>query len=192
MIDRFGRILAISALVLMVGTAYGRAEDISYIGSKNCKKCHLKEWKSWSLTQMAKAFESLKPGVAVDAKVSAGLDAEADYTTDENCVPCHVTGYGKPGGYVDIETTPELAGIGCESCHGPGGTYTQEEYMSLKNKEYKKADLVAVGLVDQISAEQCTGCHNSESPFVTEGYVFDYDAMKDKGTHEKFPLKYEH
>ena len=105
---------------------------------------------------------------------------------------CHVTGYGKKGGFVDIETTPELAGVGCESCHGAGGTYVQDQYMSLKNKEYKKADIVAVGLVDKVSKAQCTGCHNSESPFVKEGFVFDFDANKDKGTHEHFPLKYAH
>ncbi len=167
-------------------------EEFSYVGTKNCKKCHLKQWKSWTLTQKAKAYETLQPGIAVEAKVSAGLDPEADYTADEQCISCHVTGYGKPGGFVDIETTPELAGIGCESCHGPGGAYTQAEYMSLKNREYVKAEVVAVGMVDQVSAAQCAPCHNSESPFVAEGYVFDFEAMKDKGLHERFPLKYEH
>jgi len=178
----FGLVLVPSAL----------AEEHAYVGTKNCKKCHIKEWKSWSLTQMAKAHDSLLPGVAVDAKKSAGLDPEVDYTKDENCVKCHVTGFGKPGGFVDIESTPDLAGVGCESCHGPGGTYVQDEHMSLKNKEYKKPDLVAVGLVDKISAAQCTSCHNSESPFVAEGYVFDFAAMQGKGTHENFPLKYPH
>jgi hypothetical protein len=179
-------------MLLAAGALAASAEEHSYVGTKNCKKCHLKEWKSWSLTQMAKAYESLMPGVAVDAKKSAGLDSEADYTKDETCIHCHVTGHGKPGGFVDVETTPDLAGVGCESCHGPGGTYTQDPHMSLKNREYKKADVVAVGLVGEITAEQCTSCHNSESPFVAEGYVFDFAEMKDKGMHEIFPLKYPH
>ena len=190
--NRSLKMLLFGTLVLLVGLFPLWAEEFEYVGTKNCKKCHLKEWKSWSLTQMAKAYESLQPGVAVEAKKSAGLDPEADYTGDENCIHCHVTGYGKPGGFVDIETTPELAGVGCESCHGPGGTYTQDQYMSLKNKEYKKSEVVAVGLVDQVGADQCTPCHNSESPFVAEGYVFDYEAMKDTGMHENFPLKYQH
>ena len=38
----------------------------------------------------------------------------------------------------------------------------------------------------------CTDCHNDESPFVAEGYVFDFAARKEQGTHAKFPLKYKH
>jgi len=184
--------ILLAAAIGLATIPFAVAEEHAYVGTKNCKKCHIKEWKSWSLTQMAKAHDSLLPGVAVDAKKSAGLDPEEDYTKDENCIKCHVTGFGKPGGFVDIESTPDLAGVGCESCHGPGGTYVQDEHMSLKNKEYKKSDLVAVGLVDKVGPAQCTVCHNSESPFVAEGYVFDFEAVKDKGTHENFPLKYSH
>jgi hypothetical protein len=103
-----------------------------------------------------------------------------------------VTGYGKEGGFTSAADTPELAGVGCEMCHGPGGTYTQPQHMSLKNKEYKKADLVAVGMVGEVSDARCRTCHNTDSPFVGDDYVFDYEANKDKGTHEKFPLKYQH
>ena len=185
-------VLLVTASSLTLSAAASEPQEFAFVGVKNCKKCHLKEWKSWATTQMAQAYESLKPGVAVEAKISAGLDPEADYTQDENCIACHVTGYGRPGGFVDFETTPDLAGVGCESCHGPGGTYTQDEYMSLKNKEYNKAEVVAAGLVPEVGAAQCAGCHNSESPFVVEGYVFDFESVKDKGTHEKFPLKYAH
>ncbi|MCP4201621.1 MAG: hypothetical protein GY769_06760 [bacterium] len=166
--------------------------EFEYIGSKGCKKCHLKEYKSWEATTMATALDALKPGERVKAKRSTGLDPNFDYTQVEGCVKCHVTGYGKPGGFVDIETTPELAGVGCETCHGPGGTYVADELMSLKNKEYKFADVVAAGMVESVGGAQCDGCHNSESPFVAEGYVFDYEANQDKGMHEKHPLKYNH
>ena len=166
--------------------------DHGYVGSKKCKMCHLKEWKSWSQTKMAQAFEQLKPGERTEAKQTAGLDPDKDYTQDETCLPCHTTGYGKKGGFVDITSTPNLAGIGCEMCHGSGGTYTKSQYMSLKNKEYKKADLVAVGMVGEVSEKHCLGCHNTDSPFVGDDYVFDFEANKDKGTHEKFPLKYTH
>ncbi len=103
---------------------------------------------------------------------------------------CHVTGFGKEGGFVDVASTPDLVGVGCEMCHGPGGTYTQDEYMSLKNKEYKKSEVVAVGMVDTVSEAQCTVCHNENVPM--EGYTFDFETSKDEGTHEKFPLKYNH
>jgi len=168
------------------------AEEHSFVGTKSCKKCHLKEWKSWSETKMANSFDVLAPGASADAKKGAGLDPDKDYRTDPECVRCHSTGFGKPGGFVDAETTPDLVGVGCEMCHGAGGTYTQQEYMSIQNKEYKKADVVAAGLVGEITAEQCQTCHNTDSPFVGDDYVFDFEARKTQGTHEKFPLKYQH
>ncbi|MFQ5876439.1 MAG: cytochrome c family protein [Acidobacteriota bacterium] len=165
----------------------------SYVGSKKCKMCHIREWKSWSQTKMAKAFELLKPGIRGEQKEAAGLDPAKDYTADPECVSCHSTGYGKPGGFVDLETTPDLAGVGCEMCHGAGGTYTQKQYMSLQNKNYKKQDLAAVGLVGTITAQTCRGlCHNNKSPFVGEDYVFDFEARRNQGAHERFPLKYQH
>jgi hypothetical protein len=161
----------------------------SFAGTKRCRPCHMKEYKAWSETKMARAFELLKPGAAAAAKTKAKLDPNKDYTGDATCLACHTTGYGKPGGFVDMATTPDMAGVGCEVCHGPGGTYLEKEHMSLQNKEYKKASLVAVGLVGQITKEQCTPCHNTKSPFYKE---FKFEERKTKGTHEKFPLKYQH
>jgi len=180
--------------VLLAGVASSptAGADHSFVGSKKCKMCHMKEWQSWSETKMGGAFEALKPGVSAEAKKKAGLDPAKDYTTDKTCLQCHTTGYGKPGGFVDIDTTPALAGVGCEMCHGAGGTYTDSQYMSLKNKEYKKSDVVAAGLTGTIGADQCVACHNTNSPFVGADYRFDFEAMKSKGTHEKFPLKYQH
>lgn len=181
---------AAAGLVLAGAFAIAAADEHAYIGSTKCKMCHLKEWKSWSESKMAHAFEALEAGERVDRKKAAGLDPSKDYTKDPKCVRCHVTGFGKPGGFTSIEATPDLAGVGCEMCHGPGGSYTKSGYMTLQNKEYKKADLVAVGLNDRVGEKQCTVCHQSESPFAGPGYVFDFEARKAQGTHEKFPLKF--
>jgi hypothetical protein len=183
-----------SLLAAFVGPTFSKAGEgeHNYVGTKKCKMCHLKEWKSWNETKMAQSFELLKPGQRADEKKAAGLDPDKDYTKDETCLPCHTTGYGKPGGFVNIETTPNLAGVGCETCHGAGGTYVKNQYMSLKNKEYVKAEVVAVGMVSEITEEQCASCHNTDSPFVGDDYVFDFEENKVKGTHEKFPLKYKH
>ncbi len=185
-------IACLLALMLTLGVLPVSGGDHEYVGSKKCKMCHLKEYKSWEATTMAQSFDNLRPGERADAKRAAGLDPDKDYTQDAECVACHVTGYGQPGGFVDIDTTPDLAGVGCEACHGPGGTYIKPGYMTLKNKEYKKAELVAVGMVDTVSAAQCTGCHNADSPFVGPDFVFDFEVNRDQGTHEKFPLKYQH
>lgn len=186
--------LAHAAVVLSILAVPGaRAEEHSYVGNKKCKMCHIKEWNSWSTTKMAQAFDALKPGERSEKKKAAGLDPGKDYTRDPKCLTCHTVGYGKPGGFVDLATTPDFAGVGCEMCHGPGGTYTQNKYMSLQNNSYKKVDLVAVGLNGQIKAETCTGlCHNSGSPFVGKDYVFDYEARRDQGIHERFPMKHPH
>jgi len=182
--------IAIVVLLVLLVVLPAAAEDYAYVGSKKCKMCHLKEYKSWEATKMASSFENLKPGERAEAKTAAGLDPAKDYTTDAKCLACHTTGMGKPGGFVDIATTPTLAGVGCEVCHGPGGTYIADGYMTLKNKEYKKAELVAVGMVDTVSEAQCVGCHNADSPFHKAD--FDFAATKDEGTHDKIPMKYEH
>lgn len=187
-----GLITALMAGLGLIGSAPLAAAEHSFVGTKGCKKCHLKEFKSWETTKMAQAFEQLKPGVAADKKKAAGLDPQKDYTKDPKCVACHTTGFGKPGGFVDFATTPDLAGIGCEVCHGAGGTYVKDGYMTMENKEYKKAELVAVGMTAAVAEKQCTACHNSESPFMAKGQVFDFAANKDKGTHENSPLKYKH
>lgn len=181
--------LAIVTVVAAAPVCQAAEGGHAYVGAKKCRSCHLKEHTSWSATKMAKSFENLKPGVAAEAKTKAKLDPNKDYTTDAKCLACHTTGYGKPGGFVDLATTPDMVGVQCEMCHGAGGTYLKKEHMSLTNKEYKKADLVKVGLVDEIKAEQCATCHNSDSPFFKE---FKFEERRAKGTHEKFPLKYTH
>jgi hypothetical protein len=185
--------LIIAFLTLSLSSLLPGEDEHAYVGSKKCKMCHLKEWKSWSETKMAKSFELLQPGIRAEQKKAAGLDPDKDYSMDAECLPCHTVGYGKEGGFSNLESTPDHAGVGCEMCHGPGGTYIQKQYMSLQNKNYKRDEIIAVGMVDQINAETCTAvCHNNESPFVGEDYVFDFEARKDEGIHERYPLKYEH
>lgn len=179
-------ILGLTALV----TLPAAAQDHAYVGTKNCRKCHIKQYKSWQETKMANAFETLKPDVVAERKTELGLDPAKDYSADPECVRCHVTGFGKEGGFVSIEDTPDLANVGCEMCHGAGGTYTQDGYMTLKNKEYKRADLVKVGLNDPIDEVTCIQCHNEDVPI--PDYTFDFATKKAEGTHESTPLKYNH
>jgi len=188
---RIGLLLTLATLVAVVSAPVIADEgEHAYVGTKSCKKCHIKEWKSWSETKMATAYEVLSPGAAAEVKQEIGLDPEKDYTTDEACVKCHVTGFGKPGGFTDIETTPELAGVGCEVCHGPGGSYTQDGFMTLQNREFKRDDLLPLGYIYPVGENVCIECHNEEVPF--PDYTFDFESMKAKGLHEAFPLKYEH
>ena len=175
--------------ICSITTASADSADATYLGHKKCKMCHFKLYKSWAETKMAKAFELLKPGVRPEAKKKANLDPDKDYTSDTNCLKCHVTGYGEPGGFTSVEATPHLLGVQCESCHGPGIEYSK---VMKNNKSYKIAEVTTTGLVSPVTADKCTRCHNTDSPFVGDDYKFDFEKRKEEGTHEHFPLKYEH
>ncbi|HXX92178.1 MAG TPA: cytochrome c family protein [Planctomycetota bacterium] len=171
-------------------------EDAAYVGSKSCQKCHFKEYGSWLKTKMALTFKALKPNEAVEGKKKSNLDPAKDYSKDPKCLVCHVTGYGKPGGYPAVvegkEWTAEekaratlMEGVGCESCHGPG-----EKYSPYKkdNKEYKWADLVKLGAIHP-DEKNCALCHNKESPSYVE---FKFAEKIGKDTHEVMKMKADH
>ncbi|HEU4402955.1 MAG TPA: redoxin domain-containing protein [Candidatus Polarisedimenticolia bacterium] len=77
-----------------------------YSGDGTCRACHAREYGDWLLTPHSIAWESLQSG---------------DKWRDQECVHCHVTGAGRPGGYAGPETTAQMVNVQCEVCHGPGG-----------------------------------------------------------------------
>jgi len=82
-----------------------------YIGADKCKMCHPDQHKSWAKTAHARAFDLLK--IVAQEK-------------NEQCLTCHVTGSGR-GGFSDEGSTPGLAGVTCEACHGPGGDHNGDK-----------------------------------------------------------------
>ena len=185
--------IAISFVTALFGFTAVNADAAEYIGAKKCKACHIKQYKSWDKTSMSGSFENLKAGVKVAEKKAAGLE-DKDYTHDAGCLKCHTTGYGKPGGFTSIEETPKLAGVQCESCHGPGSVYkvTMKAVQKAK-KPYKSDDMKAEGLIIPSEDEVgCMTCHGGDSPFtekVDAKYKWVFKERLEK-THEHFPLKY--
>jgi len=171
-------------------------DDAEYVGANKCKKCHLKQHKSWKESKKASALETLAAGKAGELKTKHGLDPNKDYSKDEACVACHTTGFGKPGGYAapaegDAEAAKKLeavAGVGCESCHGPGGKYMalHEEIMKSK-RTYKVDEMYAAGMW-KLEEAACVKCHNDKSPTYDAAAPFDFAKMKQQGAHEHFPL----
>lgn len=168
----------------------------TYVGSKTCKKCHLKLYKSWEKTPSAKALESLKPDQAAEIKTKHDLDPKKDYSQDESCLKCHVTGFGQPDGYSipdpsdreAVKKAEALEGTGCEACHGPGSGYVELFKEIQKSKRmYKQSELYAVGL-NKMGADVCATCHNDKSPTYDASKKFDFEKEK-KLTHEHQPLK---
>lgn len=181
-------------LLLPLYLIYGRHHHPSpgtYVGPENCKECHEDQAASWQETRMAMTFEVLRPGVKVQEKEMAGLDPDFDYTSDEDCLPCHTTGYGLEGGFVSYEKTPNMAGVTCEACHGPGGAYA-EGLMGAQDANFTTADARDAGLVYPPTAWVCLSCHNDESPFIGMDYKFDFSERVAQGTHAHFQLKYDH
>jgi hypothetical protein len=76
-----------------------------YVGDAACARCHGDAARTHGSSSHANAIETLR---------RTGREVDPD------CISCHVTGYGERTGYLDLEKTPDLARVGCESCHGPG------------------------------------------------------------------------
>ncbi len=187
------------------------AEDThEFDGRKKCSSCHKSEYRSWKKTAHARALEDLKPDAKAEEKHAAGLNPEKDYSEDEKCVPCHVTGYGQAGGYDMDDPSKYLLGVGCESCHGPGADYRlvhrkAGDIYERKHQTTPREVLVAAGQEFEFK-ERCYSCHmNYEgspwpgarkpytpfTPKVDPKYAFDFDhaVRDDKAMHEHFKLE---
>ncbi len=179
------------------GDASSGPTKFAYVGTKTCRTCHLGEHKSWEATRMAKTFDALAPGGGRDMRVKVGLDPDKDYRGDGECLACHVTGFGHPGGYEVPEKGDRTAAreakaresVGCEACHGPGSEYVKLfREIAESGRKYRPEELYAAGL-NRPEASMCIGCHNERSTGFKAGIRFDYEKMKDQGRHEVFPLK---
>jgi hypothetical protein len=191
-------ITIVLTLAIMIATyfwakpGYRHGTETGFVGPQTCtEECHQKQGKSWAETRMAKSFDALQPGVFAEEKEMVGLDPEADYTEVVDCLYCHTTGYGLVGGFVSIEETPEMAGVTCEACHGPGGMYVKT-VMDADDPTFKTGEAREAGLVYPPTARVCRKCHNEDSPFIDVGYEFNYAERVARGTHEHYRLKYDH
>ena len=71
---------------------------------QTCKTCHSKSHDVWSQSGHSRAYRALQ---------------EVNKSFDPECLICHTTGFGKPGGFISEIDTPELKNVQCEMCHGP-------------------------------------------------------------------------
>lgn len=77
-----------------------------YASAGRCVSCHEKEMARWVLTDHALAWQSLL------------IRDEAD---NPECIGCHSTGFGEPGGFGELSTGAirKYKAVQCEACHGP-------------------------------------------------------------------------
>ena len=167
-------LLFIAIALVLFGLPFIAYTAEEYVGVKKCKVCHIKIFKSWEQTSHSKVFEVLKPGAATEAKQTAGLDPQKDYTQDSACVSCHTTG------------TPDQLGVQCEACHGAGKNYCDPKIM---NKQAWKADpdkyremAEHAGLNCKPDEQVCVKCHNTKSPTYKP---FDFKSRCEQVKHIK-------
>ena len=113
----------------------------SYASSGSCVNCHSDEFARWTLTKHAKAWITL---------------VRRGETDNPECVGCHTTGYGEPGGLGELteSNVRRFKGVQCEECHGPMGGHPSDP------------DVTA----SPVTRESCLKCHDeANSP------EFDYE-----------------
>jgi hypothetical protein len=103
-----------------------------YVGVENCLSCHEETQAFWDNDKHKVAWATLEN----DGK-----------TFDLECVSCHVTGYGEPGGSI-LGNLKNLTSVQCEQCHGPGSAHAEDG----------DPDLIRRG----VPATVCVTCHNEK------------------------------
>ncbi len=116
-------------------------EKLEYVGARRCKMCHNKSstgkiHDEWAESHHANAFELLK----------------GDEKKNSECLKCHTTGYGEPGGFVSLEETKDMVGVQCEMCHGPGEKHIKSRKGNVIPNKGKPTE------------ETCKKCHNDTNP----------------------------
>jgi hypothetical protein len=100
-----------------------------FAGEAICKTCHPVQYEVWRQSKHAGAYKHLE---------------SVNKAYDPDCVACHTVGFNKPGGFLDKLITPQLAGVQCESCHGPGKAHAQSAgRQPLANRLWTKERMCA-------------------------------------------------
>jgi hypothetical protein len=160
-------------LLAWVLVAWGAdAPAHKYVGAAKCSMCHKSEAKGnqfgvWQKSAHSKAYETLAGAAALKIAKEKGM-AKPPQESDE-CLKCHVTGFGKPAAAFDATYKKEES-VTCEACHGPGSDYKSIPVM----KDLAAATAAGLIMPDE---KTCTQCHNKESPSF-KGFVFKEYAAK--------------
>jgi len=119
-------------------------KESPFVGAISCKRCHEVNYRNWLKTKHAKASQTIV--------------ASPKYSQEE-CLICHSTGYGRMGEYATVEGIPFfLRGVQCEACHGEGKGHPGKGGIERK---------VTLGL--------CRNCHTKD-----QSPTFNYVAYLEK------------
>ncbi len=166
-----------------------------YVGSKKCMTCHKKEERgdqagAWQETAHANALQKLHTEQARIWAEERGFKTPP-YETPA-CVKCHVVGFESGGfelkdstfwnpkkgdkkGAKAVARMEQLKNVGCEACHGPGGSYKSRKKMEAIFKG--EIDGASLGL-QEVTEKTCVTCHNPASPAFKEPFNFEESLKK--------------
>jgi hypothetical protein len=91
-----------------------------FAGSKSCADCHLSATEVYENTPHFHATDTL-------------LHLDPPRQFDPECLSCHATGWEPQryfpfqSGFLGMQETPQMAGNGCENCHGPAARHVAAE-----------------------------------------------------------------
>ncbi|MES2641573.1 MAG: multiheme c-type cytochrome [Myxococcota bacterium] len=103
-----------------------------YATAAACTSCHRERFNTWAFDPHARAYEALLPR-------KEELNPE--------CVACHTTGWGQPGGNATLTAVAMRTwkGVQCEDCHGPSAGHPQ------------RAEVVP----RKVTEATCLACHDA-------------------------------
>lgn len=95
-----------AAILGSARAAVGTSVRDGYATGSSCGGCHQDRLASWAFDGHARAVESL---------------ASRQATANPECIGCHTTGFGRPGGFSELSVGASSAfrDVQCEACHGP-------------------------------------------------------------------------
>jgi hypothetical protein len=120
-------------------------DGLSYVGTARCGECHEQDLELWKNSKHSRAWDTLDRAEKDPARYGWPVTQYPD------CVSCHVVGYGDKTGFVSPDTTPDLANVGCEQCHGAGSAHSAAPTTARMGK-------VGGGTPSVV----CTQCHDYE------------------------------
>jgi hypothetical protein len=113
----------------------------TYAGQGRCQPCHGEAHRIALATPHVHAYETL-------AKKGSEYDPE--------CLRCHSVGYGARDGFLNVQQTPQLAGVQCESCHGRGTAH-------IRAVQAGKTGRAVITTLRAVTPNSCVRCHDAEN-----------------------------
>jgi hypothetical protein len=110
-----------------------RLASAAFSGTAKCGSCHGKPKEIWQHSDHAHALRTL---------------VDHGHGRDPDCVSCHVVGLSSLSGFRSIAKTPQLANVGCESCHGPGEAHSRQPMLVKLAK---------------VASSTCDKCHTADN-----------------------------